>query len=263
MAKSEGYVSADYLRKVADIGKHIKQRSYECLEIKAGDSVLDIGCGPGIDTVAMAKLNLEACKIYGVDIDADMLKEADALAKEHGVFDRVSHYQGDVCELPFEDSMFDGIRAERLFQVLPEFLQAHEIFKEILRVLKPGGRIVVIDTDWSSASVDYPSLELERRMMTFFTRYLRPNGIAGRQIYGWFKHCNIENVVTDVFPLVQHKFSQTPFGEWLKIESVKSGLISSEEANDWCQELAMLEKLGEFYSCVNIIMVAGQKKNSL
>jgi len=261
MTESGTYISADYLTKVTDMGKHIKQRSYDCLAIEEGNKVLDIGCGSGIDTVALAKVNSKKCKFYGIDIDGEMLKEADALAEEYDVSEQTSHQLGDVCELPFEDSMFDGVRAERLFQVLPAFLQPHEILKEILRVLKPGGRIVVIDTDWSSASVDFPNLELERRMMAFFTRYLRSNGVAGRQIYGWFKHCNIENVTTNIFPLVQHEFSSTPFGEWLKAESVKSGIISNEEASDWFQELSMLEKLGEFYSCVNMVMVSGRKRN--
>jgi len=261
MTEPDTCSSADHLTKVAETGKHIKQCSYDYLAIEAGNTVLDIGCGSGIDTVAMAKSGPQKCKFYGVDIDGEMLKEADALAKEYDVSEQVSHQLGDVCELPFENDMFDAVRVERLFQVLPVFLQPHEILKEILRVLKPGGRIVVIDTDWSSASVDFPNLELERRMMAFFTRYLRPNGIAGRQIYGWFKHCNIENVTTDIFPLVQHEFSSTPFGEWLKSESIRSGLISSEEANDWYQELSMLEKLGEFYSCVNMVMVSGQKRS--
>ena len=147
MLRSEGYVSADYLRKTADIGKHIKQRSYESLSIQQGDSVLDIGCGPGIDTVEMARLNGTGCKFHGVDIDGRMLLEADKFAKESGVEDRVTHHLGDVCELPFEDESFNAVRAERLFQVLPDFLQPHEIFKEIVRVLKPGGRMVVVDTD--------------------------------------------------------------------------------------------------------------------
>ena len=260
MAGSEAYVSADYLRKTADIGKHIKQHSYDCLNIQQGDTVLDIGCGPGIDTVAMALLNPDACKFYGVDIDNGMLAEADEFAKQYDVSDRVTHQLADVCELPYEDNMFDAVRAERLFQVLPAFLQPHEIFKEILRVLKPQGRIVIIDTDWSSASVDFPDIELERRMLAFFSQHLRPNGLAGRQIYGWFKHHNIIKTSVDVFPLVQHDFTKTPFGDWLKTEAVSSGKVTAQQSDDWFQELSMLDKLGEFYSCVNMVMVSGSKR---
>ena len=242
------------------LGKYIKQKSYQCLKLEAGDKVLDIGCGSGIDTVSMASLHPQDCRFYGVDIDEVLLNQADELAKEKGVSDRISHQLADVCELPFEDEFFNCIRVEQLFQFLPSFLQPHEIFKEILRVLKPGGRLVVIDTDWSSASVDFPNIELERRMMLIFSRYLRANGIAGRQLYGLYKHNNLENVLTEVFPVEQYNFADTLFGKDLQNESVKSGLVSNEEADYWHQELSMLDKLGEFYSCVNIIMVSGHKK---
>ncbi len=46
MTKSAGYVSAGYLRKAAELGQQIKQRSYELMAVKTGSRVLDLGCGP-------------------------------------------------------------------------------------------------------------------------------------------------------------------------------------------------------------------------
>jgi ubiquinone/menaquinone biosynthesis C-methylase UbiE len=259
MSEAEGYVRAEYLRQSANMSKRIKQRSYEMMSIELPSHVLDIGCGSGIDTVAIAEQFGENCRVSGVDIDEDMLQQADALAEEKNLDAHVSHHLADVSELPFETDEFDAVRAEGLFQVLPKFFDPHEIFKEILRVLKPGGKLVLLDTDWASASVDIPNVELERRLMGFFSMYMRPNGLAGRQLYGFFKQHNIQNINIDVIPMFQNDFSKTPYGDGLKKESLKAGFISEEEALFWMQELSMLDKLGEFYSCVNVVMVSGVK----
>lgn len=259
MSEDQGYVTAEYLRNAAKRAQQIKQKTYEKLRIEAGWKVLDVGCGLGIDVVAMAQQSPENCKFYGVDIDSDMLDEAESLAEENQVEDKVTFHLADVTELPFEDNFFDAVRAERLLQVLPKFLLPHETFKELLRVLKPGGRIVITDTDWASASIDIPNMELERRLVGFFAQYMRPNGIAGRQLYGMFKHHNLRETVAQAVTLIEYDFSKTPYGNWLKQEASKAGFASEEELNYWHNELSMLSKLGEFYSSVNIITVSGTK----
>ena len=51
-----GYTSPEYLRVLADMVQHIKQRSYEHMHIEAGQTLLDVGCGPGTDTISLAHL---------------------------------------------------------------------------------------------------------------------------------------------------------------------------------------------------------------
>lgn len=74
MAKSAGYVSAEYLRKVAELGRQIKQRSYELMAIAPGHHVLDVGSGPGIDTVALGPQVGLGGRVVDVDIDEEMVR---------------------------------------------------------------------------------------------------------------------------------------------------------------------------------------------
>ncbi len=240
MTKSAGYVSADYLRKVATLGQQIKQRSYELMAVTPGDQLLDVGCGPGIDTVALGKLVGPTGRVVGIDIDEEMLQQADAL--------------------PFVDNLFDACHAERLFQVLPSNYNRHELFAEMLRVVRPGGRIVVADSDWATASVDYSDAALERRLMSFFASQLRPNGYAGRQLYAMYQQQSMADIQIEAFPLLQRDLTQSPFGSWLTSEALTAGIASAAELHDWSHELTTRHERGQFYWSVNLVVVAGIKR---
>ncbi|NLE00295.1 MAG: methyltransferase domain-containing protein, partial [Fibrobacter sp.] len=167
MPKSSGYVSPEYLQMIASVIKPFKDNSYRLMNIKDGDTVFDLGCGPGCDTKEMAVFVGDTGKVYGVDIDEEMVAIADKEVMKAGLANRVVHLVGSVQKLPFEDNYFDSCRAERLFQVIPANIERHLLFTEIRRVLKPGGKLVLIDTDWGTSTVDFPDSELERKLMTF------------------------------------------------------------------------------------------------
>lgn len=121
MTKSAGYVSPEYLRKTAELAGKLKKRTYELMNISSGVKVLDLGCGPGVDTIALAQLVGETGKVYGIDVDENMIAEADEYAVKENVKSRVMHQLGDVGKLSYGNDFFDACRAERLFQVLPNF----------------------------------------------------------------------------------------------------------------------------------------------
>lgn len=260
MTKSAGYVSADYLRKVATLGQQIKQRSYELMAVTPGDQLLDVGCGPGIDTVALGKLVGPTGRVVGIDIDEEMLQQADAAAQQAQLSDVIKHQQADVAALPFVDNLFDACHAERLFQVLPSNYNRHELFAEMLRVVRPGGRMVVVDTDWATASVDYSDAALERRLMSFFASQLRPNGYAGRQLYAMYQQQSMADIQIEAFPLLQRDLTQSPFGSWLTSEALTAGIASAAELHDWTHELTTRHERGQFYWSVNLVVVAGIKR---
>ncbi|MBN1780847.1 methyltransferase domain-containing protein [bacterium] len=259
MPKSAGYVNAEFLQKAAERVKHLKQRTYEWMDIKTGDHVLDVGCGPGMDTVALAALVGPDGKVTGLDIDEEMLVKADAFAKEQGVKGIVEHRYGDVIDMPFRENAFDSIRAERLFQVLPGPYDRPTVFQEMVRVTKPGGMIVLADTDWATASVNFENSELERRLMTFFALKMRPNGFAGRQFYQMFMQKHLSEVQIEHFPMVMTDLEETPFGEWLKQEAVLANIATEAEMDLWTRQLSELSKTGQFYSSANMVIVAGRK----
>jgi ubiquinone/menaquinone biosynthesis C-methylase UbiE len=106
--------------------------------VKPFHRVLDLACGPGFVALEFAK---HAREVVGVDLTAEMLKKARALAHRDG-FDNVTFRRADVNRLPFPDGSFDLVVTRASFHHFPEPERA---LKEIVRVLKRNGRILISD----------------------------------------------------------------------------------------------------------------------
>jgi ubiquinone/menaquinone biosynthesis C-methylase UbiE len=260
MGDFEKHITADYLRKAAAALREINELSYSLMDLQHAASALDVGCGPGRDVVPMAKVIGAGGKITGLDISEEMLANALEYAKSEGVADKIEFVCGSAMNLPFADSIFDAVRAERLFQVLPQnqFPPA-KVFAETVRVLKPNGMLVLIDMDWGSASVDFPDLKLERRFMEIFAQQTRPNGYAGRCFKRWMIESGFEGVTTHGFARVMENLDDCPLGAWLAEDVVMQGAATKEEAALWIDTLRERNAKGAFYACANMIVVAGRK----
>lgn len=258
MSLDNGYVPIAYLKKAAEHARDLKRLSYEHMAITAGATVLDIGCGPGVDTVELAQRVGDGGKVIGIDTDEAMLAEAEKVCSGKQGTVQIEHRQGSALDLPLADDIADACRAERLLQVLPPDAE-QVVIREMVRVTRPGGRVVLVDTDWGSASVDFSDPELERRLMTFFALQMRPNGLAGRRLYALCREQQLEAIRIDVLPIVQYRLDDTPFGDWLCNTATAEGIMDAAQAQWWQQELRQREQQQRFHACVNMVIVSGRK----
>jgi ubiquinone/menaquinone biosynthesis C-methylase UbiE len=258
MSVDNGYVTAEYLKKAAQRVRALKELSYKHMAIATGATVLDAGCGPGVDTVPLAERVGEHGRVIGIDSDEAMLTEAKTAAGASPWDKNIEHRCGSVLELPLGGDSVDASRAERLLQVLPPEAEPM-VMGELIRVTRPGGRIVLVDADWSSASVDFSGARLERRLMEFFTLRMRPNGLAGRRLYSLCRDGLLEEIRVDVVPVVQYRLDDTPFGQWLITTATSHGVMSTAEARLWEDELQRREQQQRFLACVNMVVVSGRK----
>lgn len=259
MPKSDGYVSPEYLKMIASFARPFKNETFKQMNLKTGDVTLDIGCGPAIDTIEMAKITSSSGKVFGIDIDEEMIEIAEKECKKEKIDSYVSHKLGTAINLEFNEKYFDSIRAERLFQVMPLSVDRNKIFKEIKRVLKPNGVFLALDTDWATATVDFPDINLERKLMNYFAINYRPDGIAGRTFYRLFKENDFKNVTmaAKVFP--NKTLDETPFGDSFIKMAITDKVISKEEGLFWINTLRDYVSKGIYYSAVNYITVFGEK----
>lgn len=106
--------------------------------VGADDAVLDIGCGPGIVACAFAD---KARHVTGLDLAPAMLERARARQAEHSLTN-MTWIHGDVSALPFPDNSFSIVVTRYTFH---HFLSPASVLAEMVRVCRPGGRIVVSD----------------------------------------------------------------------------------------------------------------------
>ena len=100
---SKNFVNIEWLNKLAQETKHIKQRSYQLMQIQPNSQVLDVGCGPAIDTIPLSEFVDDNGKIVGVDYDPAMIEAANQVLTESKITKKVQHVLGNVLSLPFHD----------------------------------------------------------------------------------------------------------------------------------------------------------------
>jgi ubiquinone/menaquinone biosynthesis C-methylase UbiE len=127
--------------------QRVRSAAFELFAPAEGERLLDAGCGIG-----------EVARQLGARVGAggsvaavDRSEHAVSAARSRRDGGPVTYTVGDITALDFSDDYFDGARCERVLQHVPD---SDAAIKELARVTRPGGRVCVIDTDWSSAAGD-------------------------------------------------------------------------------------------------------------
>jgi SAM-dependent methyltransferase len=105
----------------------------------ADDTVLDVACGPGLLACAFARV---ARHVTGIDLTPAMLEQARALQRQQGL-ENLTWQEGDVLPLPYADHSFSIVSTRFAFH---HFLDPLAVLKEMRRVCRLGGRVVVADS---------------------------------------------------------------------------------------------------------------------
>lgn len=109
--------------------------------IEQGESILDIGCGAGVDTIVAALMVGPKGRVVGIDLTPEMLERARENLRKASL-ENVSFRKGSAEDLSFPESSFDVVISNGVFNLVPDKMRA---LKEVCRVLKPNGRFMIAD----------------------------------------------------------------------------------------------------------------------
>jgi ubiquinone/menaquinone biosynthesis C-methylase UbiE len=161
------FIAGRYDRTLAEVTDDFRRILFERMAIEPGATVLDLGCGTGLNQPHLAAAVGTEGRIIGVDASSQMLEQARARAEREDYADRLNLIQGDARQL---DTLVrtspDAVVATLIFSVVPAW---RDVFRKSYDLLKPGGRYGVMDNYWPN-----PSLRLWFLSWTFAADAKRP-----------------------------------------------------------------------------------------
>ena len=180
------------LQKQANFGSDREIRMLRSLGVRDDSIILEVGSGPGFYTKVLLD-NFVNSEVISLDNDDALLNFAhNMLNKNYG--NRVSFIQDDIMKCTMPDNYFDIIIVRFVFQHLSDPIAA---LKEIYRILKPGGKVIIIDVDSELWGLTYPKNELINNLNNNLSKYqssLNGNREIGRILLTLLKKLNFQNL---------------------------------------------------------------------
>jgi len=228
----------------------------KALQLREGERVLDIGSGPGLlahDMAALVGRNGRAC---GIDISEDMLTMARKRCAEQPW---TEFRRADATNLPYPDDGFDAAVSTQVYEYVVDIPAA---LAELYRVARPGGRVVVLDTDYGSLVIHTKDRTRMERVLSAWNEHFVHAGLP-RTLSRQLRDAGFTIRQRDAIPMFNPEYRENTYGKGLlgimATFAVGRKGVSREEADAWLAEFAELDKQGKFFFSLNRYLFVADK----
>ena len=226
----------------------------EALALQPGEDVLDIGAGPGLLACEMAAVVGDQGSVHGVDTSESML--AIAAHRERAPGSAPTEFRaGDALELPYPDASFDVAVSTQVYEYVEDMPAA---LAQVRRVLRPGGRLLVLDTDWDSVVWRSSDRERMRRVLAAWDEHLADPHLPAR-LTGLLSDAGFTVTLRTTIPILNAGFDPDTYSAGLIgfVTGFVPGRegITEDEARAWADDLAT-QGSDYFFSINRYVFVA-------
>jgi arsenite methyltransferase len=228
----------------------------KALQLREGERVLDIGSGPGLLAYDMAASVGPGGRVCGIDISEDML----TMSRRRCADQPWTEYQrADATNLPYPDNSFDAAVSTQVYEYVADIPAA---LAELHRVTRPGGRVVVLDTDYDSLVIHTSDATRMGRVVAAWDEHFVHAGLP-RVLSGHLRDAGFTIRQRDVIPMFNTEYHDNTYaklalGIMASFAVARKG-VSQEEADAWLAEFAELGKQGKFFFSLNRYLFAADK----
>src|SRR5882672_2102395 len=201
--------AARQLEKTYLTGDIIAQRSETIrqLNLSSGESVLDIGCGPGYLCESMGEIVGRHGAVVGIDISTDLI----ALCNRRKASTWLSFAIGDATNVSQADASFDVVVCTQVAEYVPD---VDHVLAEAFRVLKPGGRTIFVATDWDAVVWHSENTERMALVMKLWEQHCAhprlPRSMAYKLVNAGFRFDG-----ASVFPILNLQWNDESYSKGL------------------------------------------------
>jgi len=228
----------------------------EALQLHSGERVLEIGCGGGFYAHEAAQCVGPTGRVCALDLSAEQLAAAQARCAE---FQWVECRVGDAVKLPYGAGEFTALYG---VQVLEYVVKLDEALREMHRVLRPGGRVVILATNWSSVvwHSEQPA-RMERILSAWRAHASHPDLPA--TLLARLRQSGMTPVRQIPVPVLNTSYGANSFSYYLArmIRPFVAGrqAVTQEDADAWLSEFEELEQKGAYFFSSTPIMTEAIK----
>ncbi len=220
----------------------------DALQLQPGEHVLDIGTGLGFVASDMASKIGVSGNVTGVDLSNPML---DFARKRCADKPWVNFQTGDATNLPLQDSSFDAAVSVQVYEYIPELMQA---LSEMHRVLKSGGRGVIVATDWKSTIWHSANPGRMSKMLAAWEEHCAYSDLP-RVLGTQLRQAGFNIQAQKVIVQFNTTFDTDAYSYHI-IDLIKSFApgregVTGAEAEQWADELRGLANQGEYFFCLS------------
>lgn len=234
----------------------LRMRLLKALALNAGEAAVDVGCGTGLLAYEMGLEVGSEGQVVGIDNSPDMLARA---AERCVGLGQVQLLEGDVTNLPLGDQSCDAATSVQVLLFIEDVPGA---IAEIRRVLRPGGRIAVSETDWRSVVLNSSDQATTRRVFEAWDDAVASPNLPAR-LGPILRDCGFTAVRTEAIPILDTSRSSGNFSvnslDGLARIAQERGAISEDEEVAWLADLQRQGRDGNYFFCVTRFLFSATK----